>query len=76
MARETVEYPTGVSQSVFDTHTHNYRKLTQIGADGTGSYTSPVRTYITDDSEVTVTDSNKVTVVGVTVATEPTEVPN
>ena len=77
MARETIEYTTsGVSQSEFDVHTHNYRKLVQIGVDGTGAYTSPVRTPITDDSEVTATDANKVNVVGVTVGTQPTEVPN
>ena len=77
MARETIEYTTsGVSKSEFDIHTHNYRKLTQIGVDGVGAYTSPVRTDITGDSEVTATDANKVNVVGVTVGTQPTEVPN
>ena len=65
----------GVSQGIFDAHTHNYRKLTQIGVDGVGIYTSPVRTNIADDSEVTATDSNKVNVVGVTVSTQPTSAP-
>lgn len=76
MAREEVEYPTGVSQSSFDTHTHNYRKFMQLGVDGQGSYNSPVRTDIVDDSEINLTDSNKVGAVGITVSTEATEVPN
>lgn len=76
MAREEVEYPTGVSQASFDAHTHNYRKFTQVGVDGAGNYSSPVREDIVDDSEVNLTDSNKVAAVGITVATQATEVPN
>ncbi len=77
MAREYVEYPGGgVGQSEFDVHTHNYRKFTEVGVDGVGNYASPVRTAIVDDSEVNLTDSNKVASVGITVATAATEVPN
>ena len=76
MAREVIEYPTGVSQSAFDTHTHNYRKPTNLGVDGVGNYGSPVRIAIVDDSEVSITDSNKVAAVGFTVSTQPTEAPN
>ena len=75
MAKQTEEI-TGVSQTTYDVHTHNYRKFTQIGVDGVGSYASPVRTDIVDDSEVNLTDSNKVAAVGITVSTQATEVPN
>lgn len=66
----------GVGQAVFDAHTHDYRKLTQIGVDGVGSYASPVRENIVDDGEVNLSDSNKVAAVGITVATQPTGTPN
>ena len=75
MAKQTEEL-TGISQASFDAHTHNYRKFTQVGVDGVGSYASPVRTNIVDDSEVNLTDGNKVAAVGITVATQATEVPN
>ena len=76
MAREVSEFPSGVSQVEHDAHTHNYRKFIQLGVDGVGNYASPVRTDIVDDSEVNLTDSNKVAAVGVTVSTQPTEIPN
>lgn len=78
MAREVTEFTGGggVSQGVYDAHTHNYRKFMQVGVDGVGGYTNPVRTDIVDDSEVNLTDSNKVAAVGITVSTQATEVPN
>jgi len=77
MAREEVEYVvSGVSQATFDAHTHGYRKITQLGVDGLGNYSSPARIAIQDDSEVDITDSNKVAAVGITVATAATEVPS
>ncbi len=77
MAREVTEFPTGgVSQTVYDAHTHNYRKFTRVGVDGAGTYGSPVRTDILDDAEVNLTDSNKVAAVGITVSTQPTEAPS
>lgn len=76
MARENIEYPAGVSQATFDTHNHNYRKVTDLGVDGTGNYSSPARIAMVDDSEVDITDSNKVAAVGITVSTQPTGVPN
>ncbi len=77
MAREVTEFTSsGVSQTEFDVHTHNYRKITELGVDGVGSYASPARIAIVDDSEVNITDSNKVAAVRVSVATQSTEVPN
>ncbi len=66
----------GVGLAVFNAHTHNYRKVTQLGVDGTGNYATPQRVAIIDDSEVNVTDSNKVASAGLTVATQATETPN
>ncbi len=77
MAREVTEFPTGgVSQGVYDAHTHNYRKITQLGVDGNDEFLNPQRIAIADDSEVNITDSGKVAAVGVTVSTQPTETPN
>lgn len=78
MAREVTEFAGGggVGQGAFDAHTHNYRKFTQVGVDGVGNYSSPARANIVDDSEVNLTDSNKVAAVGITVSTQPTGVPN
>lgn len=77
MARETVEIvASGVSQAVFDVHTHNYRKITQIGIDIIKTYTAPERVNIVDNQEVFVTDGNDAEAVGITVSTEPTETPN
>ncbi len=67
--------PNGVDGATFDAHTHNYRKMTQLGVDGVGSYASPVRTNVVDNSEVNLTDSNKVSAVGITVSTQPTSTP-
>ncbi len=75
MAIEKVYLSDGVPQSAFDAHTHNYRKFTQVGVDGVGNYGSPVRVSIVDDSEVNLTDGNKVAAVGITVATQPTGTP-
>lgn len=75
--RETIEVSaSGVDRGTFDAHTHDYRKITSVGVDGVGAYTSPAREDIVDDSEVAVTDSNKCNAVGVTVSTEPTGAPN
>lgn len=74
--REVIELTaTGLDVGTFNAHTHNYRKLTQLGVDGAGSYASPVRIAIAE-GEVNVTDSNKVASVGITVSTQPTETPN
>ena len=51
MAREEIEYPTGVPQSTFDTHTHNYRKITWVGVDDDDKYLSPDKMEIVDDAE-------------------------
>lgn len=76
MAIEKVYLADGVPQATFDTHRHNYRKFTEVGVDGVGNYGSPVRTSIVDDSEVNLTDSNKVAAIGITVSTQPTSTPN
>ena len=66
----------GVSQSVFDAHTHNYRKLTQIAADVSKNWVGPTQETVLDDQEVYVTDGSDAEAFGVTVATQPTGVPN
>lgn len=76
MAIEKVYLSDGVLQSVFDAHVHSYRKFTEVGVDGQGTYASPKRVAVIDDSEVNVTDSNKVAAVGITVATQPTSTPS
>ena len=76
MAREEVEYPTGVSQSVFDGHTHNYRKLTQIGGDADDKWASPTLVDVVDDTTTEAHEAVDLEAVGVTVSTQPTEVPN
>lgn len=76
MAREEIEVvAAGLDPATFNSHVHPYRKVTQLGVDGVGSYASPQRVAIVDDSEVNVTDSNKVSAVGVTVATGSTGTP-
>lgn len=77
MTKQTEEVvANGISQAVFDAHTHNYRKVTQLGVDGVGNYASPQRVAIVDGSEVNITDSNKVAAVGITAATLPTDTPS
>lgn len=76
MAIEKVYLSEGVNLTDFNVHTHNYRKVTDLGVDGTGNYTTPQRIAVADDSEVNITDSNKVSAVGITVGTQATEVPN
>ena len=77
MAKQTEEVvASGVSQAVFDAHTHNYRKLTVIGADDDDKFLSPTREPIVDDAETVAATSVDMEAVGITVATEPTEVPN
>lgn len=65
-----------VTQATYNGHTHNYRKPTQLGADGVGNYASPVRVDIVDDGEVNVTDANKVATIGIRVSIQATEAPN
>jgi len=66
----------GVSQADFDAHTHNYRKITQLGIDTNKNYPAPTKVVIDDDTETFVTDGNDAEAIGVTVATEPTTTPN
>jgi len=66
----------GVPQSAFDTHTHNYRKLTQIGGDSDDKWASPTLVDVADDATTHAAESVDLEAVGVTVSTEPTEVPN
>ena len=76
MAREVIEYPTGVSQSSFDIHTHNYRKITRIGGDDRMEWDSPVWMDVVDDSDTYVADSIDLEAAGVTASTQATEGPN
>lgn len=66
----------GVPQSVFNTHTHDYRKITQVAVDRSKAWSAPVRVDIVDDLEVVATDGTDLEAVGITVATQPTEAPN
>lgn len=75
MAKQTEQVVSGVSQTAFDAHAHDYRKLMELGVDGAGNYATPERIAIVDDDEVNITDSNKVAAVGITVATLPTTAP-
>jgi len=75
MARETVEYPTGVSQAEFDSHKHNYRKLMQIGGDADDKWASPTLVDVVDDATSEAHESVDLEAVGVTVATLPTGIP-
>lgn len=76
MAKQTEEVAPGVSQAVFDAHTHNYRKITWIGVDDEDKYLSPDKTEIVDDAETVAATAVDAEAVGITVATLPTEVPN
>lgn len=75
MAIEKIYLSEGVSQVEFDAHTHNYRKLTQIGGDAGKNWSSPVRVDIVDSQEVYVGDQQDLEGVGVTVTTSPTSTP-
>ena len=67
----------GVSQATFDSHTHGYRKFKQIGVSKDHLYTPVERFDIVDDAEVVAMSGNNLDLeaVGITVATEQTEVP-
>ena len=67
----------GVSSLVFDGHTHNYRKPTEIAVSRDHTYDPVDRFPISDDAETVAFSGNKVDVeaVGVTVATQPTSTP-
>jgi len=79
VAREVTEFITsGVPQAEFDAHTHNYRKVTQIGADGDYRWASPTIRDIADDDLTWAHDSipdKDIAAVGITVATSPTSTP-
>jgi len=75
MAIEKVYVSDGVPQSIFDTHTHNYRKITQIAADISKNWVGPAYEAVLDDQEVYVTDGADAEAFGVTVATLPTSTP-
>jgi hypothetical protein len=66
----------GVSQAEFDAHTHNYRKITQIGIDQSKNWVGPTYADVLDDQEVHVTDGTDAEAIGVVVSTEATGVPN
>jgi len=77
MARQTEEIvASGVSQAVFDAHTHNYRQITGIGVDDDDKYLTPDKMDIVDDAETVAASNVDAEAVGITVATAPTSVPN
>lgn len=65
----------GVPQAAFDAHTHNYRKLTQIGGDSDDKWGSPTLVAVGDDATTHAAENVDLEAVGVTVATLPTSVP-
>lgn len=75
MARETIEYPTGVSQDEFDAHTHNYRKLTRVGVDTKKGWTSPNWEDVVDGGDTHVAGNTDIEAAGITVTTSPTGPP-
>jgi len=76
MAKQTEEVASGVSQAIFDAHTHDYRKITQIGADSDDKWGSPTLVDIIDDDTTEAHEAVDLEAVGITVATQPTEIPN
>ena len=76
MAIQSFQVSSGVSQSEFDTHTHNYAKVTQFGVDSNKNYGSVTRIDIVDDSEVNGTDGTDLESIGITSSTTATGTPN
>ena len=76
MGKLTDSITTGVSQAVFDAHTHNYRKIIMLGVDQSGSWANPSNVEIIDDSGVYVSDGTDLEAVGISVSTQPTGAPN
>jgi len=68
----------GVSQATFGAHTHNYRKLTQIGVSRDEDYDPAVKTTVIDDTETMGAAGRNLDLeaIAVTVATQSTGVPN
>lgn len=75
MARQVAEVAPGVSEATFNAHTHNYRKITQLGVDAQRAYNTPQRVDIVDDSEVNTSGNTGLEAVGITVVTTPTGTP-
>lgn len=75
MAIEKVYLSEGVSTVDFNAHTHNYRKMTQIGADADDKWASPTLVDIVDDTTTHAKEHVDLEAVGVTVATLPTSTP-
>lgn len=65
----------GVSQTVFDAHTHAYRKITRIGGDSDDKWGSPTWVDVVDDGDSHAAENVDLEAVGITVATEQTEIP-
>ena len=79
MAREVTEFDaSGVSQTIFDAHTHNYRKIGELAVDKDHLYTDVQRYVVTDDAETVAIVGNNADLeaVGITVVTQATETPN
>ena len=67
----------GVSQVVFDAHTHSYRKITRVGTDDKNDWSSPVWVDIVDDTDNKAVENGSLDAAGagITVATQPTSTP-
>lgn len=68
----------GVSQAVFNVHTHNYRKIGELAVDKDHLYNDVRRYPVTDDGETVAIIGNNADLeaVGITVSTEPTGAPS
>lgn len=75
MAVEKVYLSEGVSQSAFDSHTHNYRKVTRVGADIKKDWSNPTWVDLVDDADTHAAGSTDIEAAGITVATQPTSAP-
>ena len=65
----------GISQEVFDSHVHTYRKITRLGADSDDKFGSPTWVDVIDNAETVAAESVDMEAVGITVSTEPTGTP-
>ena len=65
----------GISQALFDVHTHTYRKIIRIGGDSDDKWGSPTWVVVFDVGYTHAAENVDLEAVGVTVSTESTGVP-
>ena len=67
--------PNCASQSVFASHRHKYRKVTQIGVDVAADWSSPVLVNIVPNATTHAAEADRIRAAGVTIRTRRTTVP-